>query len=56
MAEAGAVILGGHTIDDAEPKYGLSVTGIICSSRDWTNAGAEGGDVADIDKRLAPAF
>ena len=29
MKEAGAVLVGGHSIDDQEPKYGLSVTGIV---------------------------
>lgn len=52
VAEAGAVILGGHTIDDAEPKYGLSVTGIVHPGRIWTNAGARSGDVLVLTKAL----
>ena len=52
VAEAGAVIIGGHTIDDAEPKYGLSVTGIVHPDRIWTNAGARPGDSLVLTKAL----
>ncbi|SVB02169.1 uncharacterized protein METZ01_LOCUS155023, partial [marine metagenome] len=38
--EAGIVIAGGHTVADAEPKYGLSVTGLVRPGEQVTNAGA----------------
>ncbi len=50
--EAGVVILGGHTIDDPEPKYGLSVTGSIHPDRVVTNAGAGRGDRLILTKPL----
>ena len=50
--EAGAVLLGGHTVDDAELKYGLSVTGIIHPQRVVTNRGARQGDVLILTKPL----
>ena len=43
--EAGAVITGGHSIYDREPKYGLCVTGFVHPDRILTNAGARPGDV-----------
>lgn len=52
VAEAGAVIIGGHTIDDNEPKYGLSVTGIVHPDKVWTNAGAKAGDCLILTKAL----
>lgn len=52
VAEAGAVIVGGHTIDDPEPKYGLSVTGIAHPDKIWTNAGALPGDALILTKPL----
>jgi selenide, water dikinase len=50
ITEAGAVLAGGHSIDDDEPKYGLSVTGIVHPDRFWTNAGARPGDVLVLTK------
>ncbi len=44
IREAGAVLVGGHTIDDAEPKYGMAVTGLAHPDRIWTKAGARPGD------------
>jgi selenide,water dikinase len=44
VEEAGAVIAGGHTIVDAEPKFGLSVTGTVHPERFLTKAGAQPGD------------
>lgn len=44
LAEAGAVIAGGHTVSDPEPKYGLVVTGVTTPDRIWTKAGAKPGD------------
>ena len=52
VAEAGAVIIGGHTIDDNEPKYGLAVTGIVHPDKVWTNAGAQPGDCLVLTKAL----
>ncbi|SMC91796.1 selenophosphate synthase [Sporomusa malonica] len=52
VSEAGAVIIGGHTIDDDEPKYGLSVTGIAHPDKIWTNAGAQPGDCLVLTKAL----
>lgn len=52
VAEAGASIAGGHSIYDEEPKYGLSVTGLVDPRRLLTNAGARPGDVLVYTKRL----
>lgn len=52
IAEAGAVLVGGHTIDDDEPKYGLSVTGIAHPSKILTNAGAKPGDALVLTKAI----
>ena len=51
-AEAGAIIAGGHTIEDVEPKYGLSVTGFVHPKRVLTNAGARAGDRLILTKPL----
>ena len=50
--EAGAVIAGGHTIEDVEPKYGLSVTGFCALDRILTNSAARPGDVLILTKKL----
>ena len=52
VAEAGAVILGGHTIRDTEPKYGLSVTGLIHPDKIWRNGGTQVGDVLILTKAI----
>ena len=52
ITEAGAVLAGGHSIDDDEPKYGLSVTGTVHPDRIWTNTGAKPGDVLVLTKPL----
>lgn len=52
MATVGAVIAGGHTIRDAEPKYGLCVTGIVHPHRIITKAAAKPGDVLILTKPL----
>jgi selenide, water dikinase len=49
---AGAVVAGGHSIDDPEPKYGMAVTGFAHPDRVWTNAGARAGDVLVLTKRV----
>ncbi len=50
--EAGALITGGHSIFDPEPKYGLAVTGFVHPDRILTNAGAKPGDVLFLTKPL----
>lgn len=52
ITEAGAILAGGHSIDDDEPKYGLSVTGTVHPDRIWTNTGAQPGDVLVLTKPL----
>ena len=51
-AEANCLIVGGHTVDDNEPKYGLSVVGLVEPGRQVTNAGAQPGDVLVLTKPL----
>jgi len=50
--EAGALITGGHSILDDEPKYGLAVTGFVHPDRMLTNSGAEPGDILLFTKPL----
>ena len=50
--EAGVLIVGGHTVDDAEPKYGMSVTGVVNPGAQVTNAGAQPGDVLVLTKPI----
>jgi selenide, water dikinase len=52
VKEAGAVIAGGHTVSDKEPKYGLAVTGIIHPDRIVTKGGARVGDKLILTKAL----
>ncbi len=52
VARAGAVIAGGHTISDKEPKYGLAVTGIVHPNAILTKGGAQPGDVLILSKPL----
>jgi selenide,water dikinase len=52
VREAGAIIVGGHTIDDKEPKYGLSVMGVARPEDVVRNVGAKPGDVLVLTKRL----
>ena len=49
---AGASILGGHSIDDPEPKYGLAVTGLVHPDRILRNVGARPGDALVLTKPL----
>ena len=51
-AEAGIVIAGGHTVVDNEPKYGLSVTGLVKPGMEVTNAGATAGNVLILTKPI----
>jgi selenide,water dikinase len=50
--EAGVPILGGHSIDDPEPKYGMAVTGVVHPSRILRNVGARPGDRLLLTKPL----
>jgi selenide,water dikinase len=52
IAEAGAVLVGGHTVRDNEPKYGLSVTGVVHPERIWRNRGARPGDALILTKAV----
>jgi len=50
--EAGIFIVGGHTIDDTEPKYGMAVTGIVHPDKVWKNSGAKSGDKLILTKPI----
>ena len=52
VIEAGAVIAGGHSIQDEEPKYGLAVTGIVHPKKIFTKAGAKVGDALILTKPI----
>jgi len=52
IAEAGAVLAGGHTIDDDEPKYGLAATGVVDPAHMVTATGARSEDVLVLTKPL----
>lgn len=50
--EAGAVVVGGHTVEDDEPKFGLAVTGLVDPKNLITTAGAQPGDILVLTKPL----
>ena len=52
MLEAGVLLVGGHSVEDAEPKYGISVTGIVHPKQLITNGGAKAGDRLVLTKPL----
>jgi len=52
VKEAGALLVGGHTVADNEPKYGLSVTGEVHPDKVLTNAGARVGDILVLTKPI----
>jgi selenide,water dikinase len=52
VIEANALMVGGHSVDDNEPKYGLAVTGVVHPERILTNCGAEEGDALILTKPL----
>lgn len=56
VAEAGAVIVGGHSLRDDEIKYGLAITGVVDPARMMTNAGARPGDRLVLTKALGTGF
>jgi selenide,water dikinase len=51
-AEANCLIVGGHTVDDNEPKYGLSVVGLVEPGKQVSNAGAQPGDILVLTKPI----
>ena len=51
-AEAECLIVGGHTVDDPEPKYGLSVIGVVEPGKQVSNAGAKPGDILVLSKPI----
>jgi selenide, water dikinase len=50
--EAGIAVVGGHTIVDPEPKYGLVVSGTVATDAIWRNAGGQAGDLLVLTKAL----
>lgn len=52
VKEAGAVLVGGHTIQDDEPKYGLCVAGFVHPQKIWKNYGCRPGDVLILTKQI----
>lgn len=52
VAEAGAIVVGGHTVDDNEPKFGLSVMGMVHPDKVAANSGAKPGDMLILTKPL----
>ncbi|MGH2541295.1 MAG: selenide, water dikinase SelD, partial [Ardenticatenaceae bacterium] len=50
--EAGVLIVGGHTVDDKEPKYGLAVTGLVKPGEQVANTGAKPGDALVLTKPI----
>ncbi|CAG7625821.1 Selenide, water dikinase [Paenibacillus solanacearum] len=52
VKEAGATLVGGHSIDDNEPKFGLAVTGLVHPAKAKTNTGAKPGDKLILTKPI----
>lgn len=52
VQESGAVLVGGHSIDDQEPKFGMAVTGVTHPGKIWTNSGAKPGDALILTKPI----
>lgn len=52
IKESGAALVGGHSVDDPEIKYGLSVTGIVHPDRVWANSRAKVGDAVILTKPI----
>jgi selenide,water dikinase len=50
--EAEVAVVGGHTVEDSQPKFGLSVTGVVQTARMMTTAGAQAGDKIYLSKPL----
>ncbi|GAB4146047.1 MAG: selenide, water dikinase SelD [Planctomycetaceae bacterium] len=56
VQQAGAVVVGGHTVRDVEIKFGLSVTGVVSPDKLFTNQNAQPGDVLVLTKALGTGF
>lgn len=52
VSEAGAVLAGGHSVDDEEPKYGLCVNGVVHPDKILSNSGAQPGDALILTKPI----
>lgn len=52
VMEAGAILVGGHTVEDEEPKYGLSVAGFVHPNKVLTNSNAKPGDLLILTKPI----
>jgi selenide, water dikinase len=52
ITESGAVLAGGHSVEDSEPKFGLSVVGTVHPQHFWSNGGAREGDVLVLTKPI----
>ncbi len=52
VMEAGAILVGGHTVEDDEPKYGLSVAGFVHPDKVLTNSNAKPGDLLVLTKPI----
>jgi selenide,water dikinase len=52
LREAGVALLGGHTVQDKEIKFGYAVTGVVAPDSVWANSGAKAGDVLFLTKPL----
>jgi selenide, water dikinase len=52
VTESGAVLAGGHTTEDDEPKFGLSVVGVVHPQKIWTNSNAKPGDALVLTKPI----
>ncbi len=52
VKESGAILVGGHSIDDQEPKFGMAVTGYVHPEKFFRNVGAQPGDVLVITKPI----
>ena len=55
LTDAGVALLGGHTVQDVEVKFGYAVTGLVEPGRHWANAGARAGDVILLRSPSGPA-
>ena len=52
LQQAGVALLGGHTVQDKEIKFGYAVTGVVDPARVWSNAGAKAGDILFLTKPI----
>lgn len=52
ITESGAVLAGGHSVEDSEPKFGLAVTGVVHPDKVWRNVGAKPGDALILTKAI----